>query len=165
VSCYRTILVALDSSGDAQAALAHAATLARDQRACLVVLSVVPETPPLQLAGSPAAGQMPAIEDALARALRAAVASVPQDVSVQSRLARGRPARKILEVAEECRCDLIVMGFHGHGRWHDALIGSVSGTVLRESSRPVLLMRGGRAVERAEAAAGDLQPTTRASRK
>lgn len=153
MSCYRTILVALDSSRDAQAALAHAATLARDQRARLVVLSVVPESPTLQLAGSPAAAQMPAIEDAFARALQAAVATLPQDVSVQSRLARGRPARTILEVADECGCDLIVMGFHGHGRWHDALIGSVSGTVLRESSRPVLLMRGGRAVAGAEATA------------
>ena len=32
MSCYRTILVALDSSPNAQAALAHAATLARDPR-------------------------------------------------------------------------------------------------------------------------------------
>jgi nucleotide-binding universal stress UspA family protein len=73
---------------------------------------------------------------------------------VQTRLIRGRPARRILEVAEECDCDLIVMGFHGHGRLHDALVGSVSGTVLRESSRPVLLMRGQLATLGSQASTG-----------
>jgi nucleotide-binding universal stress UspA family protein len=81
------------------------------------------------------------LEVSFARALHAAVASLPQDVSVESRLVRGRPERKILEVADECGCDLIVMGSHGHGRWHGALIGSASQAVLRESPRPVLLMR------------------------
>jgi nucleotide-binding universal stress UspA family protein len=60
---------------------------------------------------------------------------------VQTRLARGRPARRILEIAEECACDLIVMGFHGHGRLHSALLGSVSRTVLHDGRLPVLLMR------------------------
>jgi nucleotide-binding universal stress UspA family protein len=142
MSCYRTILVALDSSPNAQAALAHAATLARDQRARLVVLSVVPEPATLHLAGTSAAAQIPALEAAFARGLHEAVQRLPQDVSVQTRLTHGRPARRILQVADECGCDLIVMGFHGHSRLHDALVGSVSGTVLRESSRPVLLMRG-----------------------
>jgi nucleotide-binding universal stress UspA family protein len=142
MSCYRSILVALDSSRDAHAALAHAAKLARDQRARLIVLSVVPDAGSLQLAGSPsAAAQVGDLEDTFARALHAAVASLPQDVSVESRLVRGRPARKILEIADDCGCDLIVMGSHGHGRWHGALIGSTSQTVLRESPRPVLLMR------------------------
>jgi nucleotide-binding universal stress UspA family protein len=140
MSCYRSILVALDSSRDAQTALAHAAKLACDQRARLIVLSVVPDGG--SLTGTPAAAaQVPELEDAFARALHAAVASLPQDVSVESRLVRGRPARKILEVADECGCDLIVMGSHGRGRWHGALIGSTSQTVLRESPRPVLLMR------------------------
>jgi hypothetical protein len=35
------------------------------------------------------------------------------------------------------------MGFHGHGRLHHALMGSVSDSVLLGSNRPVLLMRAG----------------------
>ena len=139
MSCYRTILVALDSSPDAQEALRHAATLARDQHARLVVLTVVPQ-PALQLAGVTGAAA-PDLDAWFARALHDAAGGLPEDVSVETRLSRGRPAKRILEVAEETRCDLIVMGFHGHGRLHGALIGSVSGTVLRESRRPVLLMR------------------------
>lgn len=72
--------------------------------------------------------------------LDAAVAALPHDVGVESRVAHGHAARCILDVAEECRCDLIVMGFHGHGRLHHALRGSVSDTVARESRRPVLLV-------------------------
>jgi nucleotide-binding universal stress UspA family protein len=34
------------------------------------------------------------------------------------------------------------MGFHGHGRLHHALMGSVSDSVLSASRLPVLLMRG-----------------------
>jgi nucleotide-binding universal stress UspA family protein len=77
---------------------------------------------------------------AYARILRDAVEPLPADVGVQTRIARGRPARRILEVAQESGADLIVMGFHGHGRLHHALIGSTSDAVLRASTVPVLLM-------------------------
>lgn len=138
---YRTILAAVDGSRDAAAALRHAATLARDQHARLVVLTVVPAAPPQTV--SPA-GALPVAVDTertFARILREAVDSLPPDVGVESRLVRGRPARRIVEVAEEVGCDLIVMGFHGHGRLHHALIGSVSDSVMRASTLPVLLMR------------------------
>ena len=82
-------------------------------------------------------------ESAYARELRAAVDELPPTISVETRLVSGKAAKRILEVADECSCDLIVMGFHGHGRLHHALMGSVSATVLRESKRPVLLVRKG----------------------
>jgi nucleotide-binding universal stress UspA family protein len=141
VSCYRTILAAVDGSPDAAAALLHAASLARDQHAKLIVLTVIPAAPP-QVANP--AVMLPAPGDtdaAFGRIVRESVDALPADVGVQTRLARGRPARRILEIAEECACDLIVMGFHGHGRLHHALVGSVSDRVLRESRLPVLLMR------------------------
>ena len=49
MGCYCTILVALDSSPDARAGLHHAATLACDQHARLIVISVVP--PPRHAVG------------------------------------------------------------------------------------------------------------------
>lgn len=141
MGCYRTILAAVDGSSDAAAALRHAATLARDQHARLIVLTVVPAAPaPVASPGSIAAP--PEDNDgAYARILRDAVEPLPPDIGVETRLARGKPARRIIEIALESGSDLIVMGFHGHGRLHHALIGSTSDAVLRASSLPVLLMR------------------------
>jgi nucleotide-binding universal stress UspA family protein len=139
MGCYCKILVALDGSADGYASLRHAATLATDQHARLVVLMVAPAPKHAVAVGGPMLVSDP--ESAYANELREAVNSIPPTVSVESRLTSGKPARRILEVAEECNCDLIVMGFHGHGRLHHALMGSVSATVLRESKRPVLLVR------------------------
>lgn len=141
MGCYRTILVAVDGSADADAALRHAAALARDQHAKLILLTVMPAPPP-QVANPGALLPSPGeTAEAYAAILRDAADTLPSDIGVQTRLRRGRPARRILETAWECSCDLIVMGFHGHGRLHHALIGSVSDSVLRASRVPVLLMR------------------------
>ena len=141
MGCYCKILVALDGSPDAYAALHHAATLACDQHARLIVLMVAPSPRHAVAVGGPMVISDP--ESAYAKELREAVNSLPPAVSVESRLTSGKPARRILEVAEESNCDLLVMGFHGHGRLHHALAGLVSATVLRESTRPVLLVRAG----------------------
>ena len=139
MGCYRTILVAVDGSRDADAALRHAATLARDQHARLILLSVVPPPPP-QLVSVAGAIPHTDLESFYGKLLREAAGNLPQDVGVETRLAHGVPARHILKTALETRADLIVMGFHGHGRLHHALLGSVSRTVLHDGRLPVLLM-------------------------
>jgi nucleotide-binding universal stress UspA family protein len=152
VSCYRTILAAVDGSADAAAALRHAGALARDQHARLVVLTVVPPGPPQVPSPSAVAPTAAETEAAYERILRRAVDALPPDVGVVTRIARGRPAKAIVEVATEIECDLIVMGAHGHGRLHHALIGSTSDAVVRASVRPVLLMRAACAGPAAEPA-------------
>jgi nucleotide-binding universal stress UspA family protein len=141
VGCYRKILVAVDGSADAAAALGHAADLARDQHAKLVVLTVVPAAPPQVAAPSAVAPTAAETETAYERILRGAVEALPADIGVVTRIARGRPAKAIAEIARETGCDLIVMGAHGHGRLHHALIGSTSDAVVRHADRPVLLIR------------------------
>ena len=140
MGCYRTILVALDGSRDADAALRHAVTLARDQHARLILLAVVPPPPPhlVTVGGAVVPAEL---QTYFTRLLRETAAALPDDVGVETRLVHGAPARHILQVARDCRCDLIVMGFHGHGRLHSALLGSVSRTVLADGRLPVLLMR------------------------
>jgi nucleotide-binding universal stress UspA family protein len=55
---------------------------------------------------------------------------------------KGRPADEIVAYADSIDADLIVVGSRGHGTLTNALIGSVSRDVLRESRRPVLIVRG-----------------------
>jgi nucleotide-binding universal stress UspA family protein len=47
----------------------------------------------------------------------------------------------ILQEVEARACDLIVMGYHPRSRLEEAIIGSVSRSVLRRSKVPVLLVR------------------------
>jgi nucleotide-binding universal stress UspA family protein len=47
----------------------------------------------------------------------------------------------ILQEVEARACDLIVMGYHSRGRLEEAIIGSVSRSVLRRSKVPVFLVR------------------------
>lgn len=140
MACYHRILVAHDGSPDAAAALAHAATLARDQNARVTLLTVVPQPPKPVAIGAPPPPDMLGAHEKL---LREATDSLPDDVGVTARLERGNPAETILRVAAEGH-DLVVMGSHGHSRVHRALLGSTSERVLKASEVPVLLMRGGK---------------------
>ncbi len=151
MACYHRILVAVDGSPDAAAALTHAISLARDQNALLTLLTVAP--PPATAIGVGASAP-PDLQEFHARILREATDSVPADVGLTTRLERGNPAEAILKLAAEGEHDLIVMGSHGHSRVHRALLGSVSEKLLAKSPLPVLLMRAGVGVGGAERDAG-----------
>jgi nucleotide-binding universal stress UspA family protein len=138
MGCYHRILVALDGSPDAEVALGHAVTLARDQNALITLLSVAP---PAATPVGAAASAPPDMLDFHERLLRDATDRLPRDIGVTTRLERGNPAETILRVAREGDQNLIVMGSHGHSRVHRALLGSVSERVLKSSPAPVLLMR------------------------
>ena len=54
---------------------------------------------------------------------------------------KGNPVEKILAVASEKNCDLIVMGTHGRGTLADVVMGSTARRVIRRSELPVLVIR------------------------
>jgi nucleotide-binding universal stress UspA family protein len=137
---YRNILVAIDGSIAAKAALEHALELARDQRARLTLMTVVPPVAAVAVAGS--AQVVPLQEACFNDALNDAVSSVPDDVGLLRILAHGKPAREIVQRVESGDYDLIVMGTHGRGRVGEAVVGSVSREVVHRSRTPVLLVRG-----------------------
>ena len=80
--------------------------------------------------------------------LRRAAETLPEDISVTTLLVEGPPARALIERARSGEFDLIVMGSHGHGRLHSALLGCVSQKVLHASPIPVLLIRAPRSRNR-----------------
>src|SRR3954447_20523457 len=143
-SVYRNILVAVDGSPDADAAVAHAAALARDQRARLTLLTAIPPLPATALLASGAAPPRSEVIRHYADVLREAADSLPPDVSVTTLLVEASPARALVQRACSEEFDLIVMGSHGHGRLHGALLGCVSQKVLCASPVPVLLARAPR---------------------
>jgi nucleotide-binding universal stress UspA family protein len=60
---------------------------------------------------------------------------------VITRIEKGHPVTEILKVEKDEEVSAIVMGSHGRNDIVGALIGSVSGKVVRRSATPVLLVK------------------------
>jgi nucleotide-binding universal stress UspA family protein len=139
-----TILVPLDGSALAEAALVSAIELARERGAKLLLLRAA-EAHTFPMA-DPTESQVAAVRDAeqyLASVRdatkRASVADV--DVTVWY----GPPAQAIVEAAQYRKADLIVMSSHGRSGLGRLVLGSVAETVLRSTAVPILLIRPGAA--------------------
>jgi nucleotide-binding universal stress UspA family protein len=65
---------------------------------------------------------------------------VDVEVNAVGLLVQGDPVDTILGEAERFDAELIVVGSHGHGPLFDALVGSVSSGILRNSPVPVLVV-------------------------
>jgi nucleotide-binding universal stress UspA family protein len=138
---YRHVLVAFDASPEAELALVHAIAMAQVYRAKLTIAAVVPP-PPLLAWQAPGGtrGLHEAEQQELDKAVRQAVDSVPDDLSVQHVLLDGDPARELLKLAREGDFDVIVMGSRGRGRMTAALLGSVSNRVMHDADVPVIVI-------------------------
>ena len=90
-SVYRNILVAVDGSPDAEAALEHATALARDQRARLTLVTAVPQLPATALLASGAAPPRSEVVKHYADMLRKAADSCPRTSASRRCWSRARP--------------------------------------------------------------------------
>ncbi len=63
------------------------------------------------------------------------------NINISKQLVNGRPADKIVEIANKGKIDLIVMGNRGTGGIKEFFLGSVSDRVADEARCPVLLVR------------------------
>ena len=52
----------------------------------------------------------------------------------------GHPVEEILKVADKEECDVIVLGTHGKGFLKQTFLGSVAGSVLERSRKPVFII-------------------------
>jgi nucleotide-binding universal stress UspA family protein len=118
-----TLLVPLDGSRLAEAALPYALGLAGATGARVLLLHVAPDA----LLPLPKTLDL----EATAREARRAAAGAPQGIAVETSVGCGDPALVIADVAAVRRVSLIVMTTHGRsglGRW---LYGSVADAALR----------------------------------
>jgi nucleotide-binding universal stress UspA family protein len=146
------ILIATDGSPSSVEALELGLELASEHDAETVVVHVTPSIDVLTAGGFGMTGAFPHdVTDADMAPLEAAAElAALRDVRVETRLLRGNAADEIVACADSLDADLIVVGSRGHGALASAVLGSVSRGVLRESRRPVLVVRG-RAAEVAAA--------------
>jgi nucleotide-binding universal stress UspA family protein len=137
------ILTATTRSSSSAEAVALAIELAAAQHAELIFVHVVPT---LDIASSDEDEVVAIPHDATEhdRAVLDDAAATARDhgVAATSVLLRGSTAEQIVAAADTHDVDLIVVGSRGHSAIASALLGNVSLRVLRQSSRPVLIVRG-----------------------
>ncbi len=154
---YKTILYATDLTPNAAFALRHAIGIARKYDAQVKVLHVLAEVDAsvvnyvatvmgedrladfeLQHHKEVADEIKKRIESFASAELNSDSKDLDRIVGITAR--HGNPIAEILEEADECDADLIVVGSHGKGALSYAFLGSVAEKLLRKSHRPVLVV-------------------------
>ena len=144
---YQHILVAIDESPMAYAAVEHAAQLAQAFAAKITLMSVIAVDP---FVGVDFYKVAPAITDYFMQAERHAQDRLNE---IQANLSRDgltanikvihgmTPSQGILHIADEVHADVIVMGSHGRTGLQKLMLGSVAQNVLTQSTLPVLIVK------------------------
>jgi nucleotide-binding universal stress UspA family protein len=142
----RGVLVALDGSAFAEAALPVAAELATQIGSDITLLQIVPLAGSLPPPGA-AAWDVRAIDALQSEAwlyLREVAGRFAREHRLDSpRIAVriGQPAAAIAETIRDSSIRLAVMATHVHARWRRLLLGTVTDQVLRETTAPLVLVR------------------------
>lgn len=130
---YGHILVALKSDPSDETLVAHAAGLAHLTGGRLTLFHAV---------HSHTRDESAFLEDEAAAYLaQHARKLAEQGLVADTMLLRSEPAAGVRKAARDRAADLIIMGSHGHRSVRHVLLGSVTETVLRACSVPVLLVR------------------------
>lgn len=147
MSAYSHILVALDESPMAYAAVEQALSLAQDLKSQVTIMSVIAIDP---FVGVDFYKVAPAITDYFIQAEKNAKerledvkqSFVRDGLSVNIKLIHGvSPSQGIIQVADEVNADLIIMGSHGRTGIQKVMLGSVAQNVLTQSPIPVLIVK------------------------
>jgi nucleotide-binding universal stress UspA family protein len=138
---YEKIMVSLDGSELAEAALPYAEELAGQLGSEIILVNVCEADPDPQKALNQSYLQktVESVKEKASRySGRSGTAAV---IQVKSEILSGHPAEKIMEYAETENIDLIVMSTHGRSGIKRWALGSVADKVMRAATRPVVLIR------------------------
>ncbi|MGH7306016.1 MAG: universal stress protein [Candidatus Rokuibacteriota bacterium] len=136
----RKILVPLDGSVLAEAALPRAVDLAESEGATISLLRAAEASG--RLGADPVEAQVTAVREAeeyLAGVVRRLAERGA--TRVETHVWYGPPAAAITEAAAVQKADMIVMGTHGRSGLGRLVLGSVAESVLRGTTIPILVVR------------------------
>ncbi|MFW5896366.1 MAG: universal stress protein [archaeon] len=137
------VLVAFDGSPLSERALTYALeTFSEATLTTIYVIDPVDSIIDVEAGGLPVAEEW--YDNARERAARihrtATELAAAHDIDLETTTEVGRPARTILEYADDHDVDQIVMGSHGRSGIDRALLGSVAETVARRARIPVTIV-------------------------
>ncbi|MBK6429720.1 MAG: universal stress protein [Anaerolineae bacterium] len=142
---YHNILVPLDGSALAEAALHHAEALALEFKSNITLLRIIISpyqliAPDLVLSGTVA--EIPGLRDQAMQYLQGVSGELREKgISFQTAILDGPVPDAITDYARAEHIDLIVMSTHGRGGISRWVYGSVAEKVLQAAPCPVLLIR------------------------
>jgi nucleotide-binding universal stress UspA family protein len=140
---YKKILVPLDGSTLAEAALPHAKALAQSERAEIIILRV-PNLPAPDLFARYPVMATKIVEDLeieTDKYLQEEVDKLSKEgVKVSGLIREGPVPDTILAVAEETHADMIAMSTHGRTGIQRWLLGSVADKIVHHAHIPVMLI-------------------------
>jgi nucleotide-binding universal stress UspA family protein len=140
---YKKILVAYDGSASARSALMAAGKIAAEEKSWVKVMAVVPPYEgDLELIGVSRIKET--IEGPGKKILAEAKALADENgLHVLTDLEQGEPFQRIVHVADDEKCDLIVMGRRGISHLERALMGGVTARVIGHTGHDVLVVPEG----------------------
>jgi nucleotide-binding universal stress UspA family protein len=149
---FSKILVCTDGSSSACKAVEHVAELAKQSRACVLLLHVVTTASgnsgsaetyfvPWQLPHSSETSDHEAFTEAARLLTEAETVFQQEGISCHRLTAHGLPAVEIVQIAKREDVDLIVLGSWGFSPAKSLLLGSVSEGVALHAHCPVLIIR------------------------
>ncbi|KTD13235.1 universal stress protein [Legionella jamestowniensis] len=137
------ILIASDFSKHADWALQRTISLAKINQATIHFLHIL--TPPLGSIAQSSEMELQLnhfsekkeIEEKILKQLK----NNHHKLSVGVSVVLGRAADEVVRYADEKSCDLIIVGAHGNYYINDYVLGTTSGSIIRQSCVPVLLIK------------------------
>lgn len=136
----KRILVPIDGSDQSTKALEFA--LGEFPDADLTALTVIDPSDGAYAADYPLGAEFNALRERADNVLEEAETIASEhDRAVETESRTGRPARQIVEYADDEEFDHIVIGSHGRSGLTRILLGSVAENVARRSSVPVTIVR------------------------
>jgi len=137
------ILVPVDVGDPRRGPYRMAVQLAGLNGAVVILLAVIDDTfpyPDIFSFHSPNEDYYKSLRERALETLRELARDAPGSVEIDMIVSRGKPARVIVQVAEEERADLIIMRTHGTRGLEHAVLGSVTDRVLRLTPCPILVI-------------------------
>jgi nucleotide-binding universal stress UspA family protein len=140
---YKKILVAYDGSASARSALIAAGKVAEEENSWLKVVAVVPVYKgDLELAG------VSQVKETIAgpgKKILSEAKTQAEEIGLHilTDLEQGEPYERIVHIADDEKCDLIVMGRRGISHLERELMGGVTARVIGHTKRDVLVVPEG----------------------
>lgn len=147
---FNRILLAVDDTPCSHKAIEYAKDLVTEFKSTLALITVVPPTSPASYGADPLLGQQPIIipevSEIQQRSAQDYLDSIAAEFSGAAEVFTfnkiGSVREEILTTAQEWTADLIIIGSNGRTGFEHFISGSVSESIIRKATVPVLVIPG-----------------------